>query len=149
MHAHVPCPACRRHVRASDVSCPFCAKPLPSDLAARAVPANNGRRLNRSALFAFAATLTVTGCGASVEPGQSGDTGIGDARSDGSPDDGGNVALYGAPADTGVLDTGGPAPAYGLPPEDTGTDTRTDAKDDTKDDDGGAAPAYGLPADAG
>lgn len=132
----IPCPACRRHVRA-EAACPFCKSALPSDV--RAVPSSS-TRLGRGALFAFA--VSVAACGGSTEsdpPTTTTDTGAAKSDtgtttdtgggSDTSVDDtGGPVAAYGAPADTGVVDTGpadtgpkddgGPAPAYGLPPSD-------------------------------
>lgn len=49
-----PCPHCRRHVRVSETSCPFCAADVRtlSALPERAMPAT---RLGRAALFAFGA----------------------------------------------------------------------------------------------
>jgi len=132
----IPCPSCRRHVRAGDESCPFCASAMPAD--ARAVPALNGR-LGRGALFAFA--VSVAACGGSTESDtttdsgaatDSGATDTGTAKDTAVEDTGGPVAAYGGPPDTGLIDTGttdagadvrdsgGPAPAYGLPPSDGG-----------------------------
>lgn len=131
----VPCPSCRRHVRAGDSSCPFCAASLAS--AGQPVPAAS-TRLGRGALFAFA--VSVAACGGSTET-ETKDTGV-------ATDTGGPAPAYGAPvdtgvADTGVTDTGGAVAAYGAPPDtgvaDTGTPT----------DDGGPAPAYGLPPSDG
>ena len=132
----IPCPSCRRHVKAAG-ACPFCHAALPAD--ARAVPAAS-TRLARGALFAFA--VSAAACGGSTESDPktvTGDTGTAKAdtgtTTDSMVDDtGGTVAAYGAPADTGtvdtgstkdsstkdVLDDGGPAPAYGLPPMDGG-----------------------------
>src|SRR5262249_46659282 len=128
----IPCPSCRRHVRAGDSSCPFCTSALPADHASRAVPSAT-TRLGRSALFAFA--VSVSACGGSTE-GEPTTTDTGTSKtdtgtsktdtgsaSDTSVDDtGGPVAAYGAPADTGTMDDdGGPAPLYGLPPSDSGS----------------------------
>jgi hypothetical protein len=136
----IPCPTCRRHVRVGDATCPFCASALPHDHASRAVPSAS-TRLGRSALFAFA--VSVSACGASTESEPvvtdtgttKGDTGTtngdtGNAADTLVNDTGGPVAAYGAPADTGPVDTGspdtgttddgGPAPLYGLPPPDGG-----------------------------
>lgn len=125
----IPCPSCRRHVRAA-ATCPFCASALPVEM--RAVPASS-TRLGRGALFAFA--ISAAACGGSTESDKTiSDTGAsstdtGTKPSDTSVDDtGGPVAAYGGPPDTGVTDTGTSS--------DTGADTR---------DSGGPAPAYGLP----
>ncbi|MGZ3423578.1 MAG: hypothetical protein ACXWUG_06460 [Polyangiales bacterium] len=131
--AFVPCPSCKRHVRSGDEACPFCASSMPGD--ARAIPAlANGRRLGRSALFAFA--VGVAGCSSSSDGGgtttDSGTADTGSKADAADEDTGGGMALYGAPADTGTPDTG----------------SKTDAGDDVNDT-GGAAPAYGLPADSG
>lgn len=127
----IPCPSCRRHVRGA-VACPFCKTALPGDL--RAVPASS-TRLGRSALFAFAVTVSACGGSTETEPptvtdtgAKAGDTGTTPGDTAVVDDTGGPVAAYGAPADTGTADTGttdtgpkddgGPAPAYGLPPGD-------------------------------
>ena len=141
----VPCPSCRRHVRAGDGACPFCAAALPSD--PQVVPAAT-TRLGRGALFAFA--VGVAACSSSGDDGAPADTGVSDT---GNP-----APAYGAPVDASVTeggvdggpkDTGGMSAAYGLPP-DTGVDATSpdtgasDAAADTSDT-GGPAPAYGLP----
>lgn len=120
-----PCPACRRHVRASDGQCPFCATPLA---VLPTVPSAVGR-LARGALFAF--TSSVVACGGTTAPepppGSIGDSGStrdarADAPLDSLPLDTGNIAPpYGIPPDDGgVDDTGGPMAEYGAPPVDTG-----------------------------
>lgn len=128
----IPCPTCRRHIRGGTETCPFCATALPNDHLSRATPSSSSR-LGRSALFAFA--VSVSACGASTEGEPITDTGTAKTdtgtsdtatKSDGLVDDtGGPVAAYGGPPDTGSPDTGsadddgGPAPAYGLPPPDS------------------------------
>jgi len=111
--ALAPCPACRRHVRAAEGACPFCAASLGTP---QLVPGAAGR-LARGAVFVFASS--VIGCGASTsgEPIPA-DTGSAtDTRADY-----GNIAPpYGVPADTGtddgtVDDTGSPMTKYGAPP---------------------------------
>jgi len=119
----VPCPSCRRHVRANENACPFCSSALPEGLA----PIPGARaRMSRGALLAFASTLAVTGCGASTEA-PAGDAGM--ETSSG--------ALYGGvpvdarldtatAVDTSVSDTSGPEDTgmagtlYGLPPPSDG-----------------------------
>src|SRR5580704_4332328 len=58
-----PCPACARHVKQSDNTCPFCGNRVPCvNVPARAVVG----RLSRAALFAAGAaglTLAATDCG--------------------------------------------------------------------------------------
>src|SRR4051812_45810637 len=124
--AFLPCPSCKRHVRAGDEACPFCASSMPADVRVAAAPT---RRLGRSALFAFA--VGVAGCSSEggVVPvyGAPAPTDTG-AKLDAEDDPGGGMALYGAPADTGAPDTG----------------TKSDGGDDVMDS-GGPAPAYRLP----
>lgn len=130
----VPCPSCRRHVRAGDGDCRFCGTHLPADPAV--VPALRGR-LPRGAVFAFASTLAVAGCGGSTET---------ETASDAAVDTGGNASLYGAPADTGsadgtATDTGTSMSLYGAPADAAVVDS---GPPDT----GGNASLYGAPADA-
>jgi len=117
-----PCPSCHRHVQASEGACPFCAAPLGKPMAVPSLP-NVGGRLARGALFVFASSVGVVACGSSTD----------------TP----------TPTDTGVTDTGGPAPAYGAPADtgstvDTGT-LDSGATDGTVDDTGGPMPKYGAP----
>jgi len=126
----VPCPSCRRHVRSTEQSCPFCASSLPEDLRARpnAAPAN--KRLHRSVLFAagaVAGAVVIGACSSSSDgtptpPTDSGTTS--DATSsDGTPDDGNPAVMYGpAPFDTAPDDDGAPMPKYGGPPVDSSAD---------------------------
>lgn len=110
----VLCASCRRHVRRDDPSCPFCAAAISGD----AVAPPPGWRMSRGALFAFASSVAIAGCGSEVVP------------------------VYGAPSPDAATDantdTGGPAPAYGAPAVDTGG---------MADDTGGAMPLYGAAPD--
>jgi hypothetical protein len=118
--ALVPCSSCHRHVRSDEAACPFCGG-APS---IGPTPRSPGARLSRSAAFAFASALSVAACGGEVaKPTDAG----ADTRADGDVDDGGNVALYGAPAPEdvgpeptdvgpGPDDDGGPRPLYGGAP---------------------------------
>lgn len=145
-----PCSGCRRHVRADVSTCPFCGTAGPATIPAPRVVA---QRLSRSALLALGASAIVLGCSSGDGTSTETDSGSGtDAVAD---------AVDGS-LDTGPVDTGGPAPAYGAP-ADTGTpsDGASDATDSgttpdaAKDsgadaggdatDSGGPAPAYGLP----
>jgi len=54
----VPCPACQRHVRVSEVSCPFCTETLSQSLRNRSAEPLPAARLGRAALYAFRASLT-------------------------------------------------------------------------------------------
>ncbi len=169
MNPLVPCPGCARHVRAAERACPFCAAALPTNLAAGAVP-NTTARMKRAAVFTFATSLAIAGCGStttsndasvtadtgadtgpSTDNGPSTDAGFDsgvfvDAGTDTGPDDdGGIVAAYGLPADAGFPeDTGGIAPPYGIAPKDAGGQ-----------DDAGSFPEVGVrygappPPDAG
>src|SRR5258708_2486102 len=66
----VPCPECSRHVRVSELQCPFCA--LPLDLANTPPPQLPRSRLSRAATFAFGATFVsataISACGADDAP---------------------------------------------------------------------------------
>lgn len=139
MKTLVPCSGCGRHVRASDSACPFCGHAIESDASLRAAPRPNGARIGRAAIFAFGATLAATSAIA-CSPSNPG----GDAQAqDGSVQDAGNMALYGAPApDSGVGDDGSPGARYGAVPA-------PDA-DDTDASDGSPGARYGAPpTDAG
>jgi hypothetical protein len=160
-----PCPSCRRHVRTTEASCPFCAAALPGDLADRVIPAPPGRlsrwgrkrpqtpapegRLSRAAVFLFGASLAVTGCGSDVTTdrsaagvggsgGAGGNTATGTTSTGG--DTGGDVPLYGGPPpdfDAGPDDDGGGQAEYGgPPPSDAGSGSGED---------GGSIPIYGSP----
>jgi hypothetical protein len=55
----VPCPSCRRHVRAGEASCPFCKATFAEALAAPSPGpvVSSSRPLSRAALLFAAATL--------------------------------------------------------------------------------------------
>lgn len=125
----VPCSACDRHVRTTHPACPFCAAPLPSDLARRAVPPAPNR-LGRAAAFAFGASITLTACDRDVAsdaapPGSEGSTG-GTIRTiyggppppydAGSPDDRGDVTSDAGGAGAPHPDHGGGGTLDGGPP---------------------------------
>lgn len=103
-------------------------------------------RLARGAVFAFASSVIAVGCSSEDAKPVAADTGT-------VTDTGGAAPAYGAPADdtgtsdTGMTDdTGGPIAAYGAPP-DVGVDaSAADASDDgTVDDTGGSGAKYGAP----
>ncbi len=133
----VPCLSCGRHLRLSETACPFCGAAITDDMSARLIGVPS-QRLGRSAVFAFAATLAVTGCGSTVtEVGDAGGTAT-DASTDakaatdggGAVEDGGLHPVYGAPPSQ---DSGGAMPVYGSPPQrDAGVDS------------GGSMPIYGA-----
>jgi hypothetical protein len=63
----VPCPACARHVKQGDSTCPFCGASAPVASPPLAAPTATGR-LSRSALFAARAAgvaLAAAGCSSS------------------------------------------------------------------------------------
>lgn len=120
----VPCPSCKRHVLSAEAACPFCAAPLPADLAARAIPSAS-TRLSRAAAFVFGASVAVAGCGTDTDGGGSGggEGGSMSSSSTGPDDDGGVMALYGDPVpDGGPDDDGGGMAEYGAPAPDGGSD---------------------------
>ena len=116
-----PCPACSRHIKTAEPTCPFCKASLPEAHAVAAIPGATSR-LSRAAAFAFTASLAVSGAsvgaagcsGGVATPSPSGDaSSSGDASGDaahGPSDEGGVQPVYGAPA-------------YGGPPVDSGSST--------------------------
>lgn len=143
----VPCPGCRRHVRATEAVCPFCAAKAPAQGAPRAPAAQVAhRRLSRAAAFVFGATVGVAACSgeAVVEPGGGGgEGGEGASTSSGgqTSSSGGVGGSGGQPVfDAGPDDDGGTAALYGDPaPVDAGIDDGG-----TVDDGGGGEPIYGA-----
>ncbi len=128
------CPACARHVRVSEVACPFCRSELPESFRAL-VPLSPAKRLNRAALYALrmgAAAATAAACGGSVNSGDNdaGGTPPHNAQPDGSDDsDTGFTALYG-----GVAAYGGVAvPDAGAPEPDAAVDASADAGTEERD----------------
>ena len=133
----VPCPACARHIRGSETSCPFCDATTHGliDSAPREPP-RGGRSLSRAAL-ALASIAAVTACGKTS-----------------SPADGGPPPTMADPAPPGPNTETPSAPAYGGPPPMLTTDAAAPSPRTT---DGGAppkpapimqnlpAPAYGGP----
>ena len=101
-----PCPACARHVRASDARCPFCDGALGP---AHASPTPRGR-LHRAAQMAFGSALaaSLAGCGTGGPGEVDGGTITDSAASDATPADTGTrddaIAMpYGAPPSAGLL----------------------------------------------
>ncbi len=130
MNSLVPCPGCARHVRVGESACPFCSAGLSSAMADAVIPAAPAR-MKRAALFAFAATISVAGCGDSTPSGY----------------DSGVVADAGGATDSGrpATDSGAPATDSGRPATDAGTAVADSGGGPS--DAGGIAPLYGAPAD--
>ena len=82
-----PCLSCTRHVRSSEMACPFCGSSLP---AAPALMPRSVAGLGRAAIMAFGAVAVATEVGCNV------------------------------------------APAYGLPPVDSGADATFIGSDDAR-----------------
>ncbi len=128
-----PCAACARHIRVSELACPFCraeqsaaARTSPAPLAPRA-------RLTRAAMFALgtSAAAVASGCGA-----QASESKVVDDAGQGAADTGTDAPIipvpsYGQPGPPVQEDASGGA-LYGAPP----------ITDD-------AGPADAGPADAG
>jgi len=132
------CAACARHVRVSEVSCPFCGVALSDEFRASPAPLPPRARLSRAALFAFGTgTLAIAAACSSTSPGEpAADAGNGDA----AQGDGGNTGfptpLYGGSVHEPDADLQG-VDAYGGVPVEEGGNVIVDA-------------AYGGPAvDAG
>lgn len=140
----VPCPSCNRHVRATEMECPFCGDLV--DLATSPAPALPSSRLGRAATFAFGATLigatSMMACGGDSDDGDDGGTG-GTVANGGSSGKAGTGGSAGAPNSTGA--TGAVAPAYGAPATGGTTGTGGGSNAGTA---GSPQPLYGAaPAD--
>ncbi len=91
VRAHLSaCPACRRHVRVTELACPFCGDALGDSFRAMVAPAPLTVRLSRAALLALGTgTLSLAAaCGGATSgtPGDAGQAGQGDAQSSDVPD---------------------------------------------------------------
>ncbi len=105
-----PCPACRRHVRKTETTCPFCSASV--SLASVPAPVLPGSRLGRAATFAFGASLV----GATALVSCSSDDGPGTAVYGGPP-----VPSAGAGGEATEPGNGGAGTAiYGGPPASAG-----------------------------
>ncbi len=127
----VPCPCCRRHVRAAETACPFCACALPEHQGTSAASKPRGR-MNRAALFAAGAALL----GAAACDTSSGPVGM---------------PVYGAPVPDASADTVSDVPIERLPLPDGRTDGNMEeagGSDDAASDRGQVA-IYGAPAPLG
>ena len=95
----VQCPACDRHVRASESACPFCgAEHIPEAPSRRTVAG----RVGRAAIFALGASMSLAACGETTMPPAPAygtppaDAGPGDTDAGEMEEDAGTVAaLYG------------------------------------------------------
>jgi len=109
----VPCPECGRHLRRTEISCPFCGVPVADAFARAPERQLPPFRMSRAGLIAFAAaSVTAPGCGGVT----TGIAGSGDSVGGGMPSAGGQFGSGGTSATGGTLDTGGvPAVFYGAP----------------------------------
>lgn len=135
MNHLVPCPSCARHVRQSELACPFCSVKLALEHVSPALPRS---RLGRAATFAFGASLvgatSLVACGGESETSKPdgggadtrGGASSGGTSAAGTAGAGGNSA-GGSSAGTFNGFGGNIAPPYGIPPM------------------GGYAPTYGAP----
>lgn len=130
------CSGCSRHVRASDVACPFCGD------TARGEVASPLSRATRAAMVFGGAALVTTAvaCGGSTTPlygAPAPDAALEDAAADTSAS-----TLYGVPPLDAAADAdASPSAAYGGPPRDAAppADAEPDAEDASP------GPLYGLP----
>ena len=141
MNQLAPCPHCKRHVRVTESTCPFCDASVGTALAARARPSVSTRGLSRASILALGASMAAalgTGLleGCADEPDPDGDD-MDKPAADGGVPPGTNVPVYGAPVqpDAGSNNPpqrqdGGMVVIYGAP-------VQTDA--------GRVQPVYGAP----
>ncbi len=111
----VACRSCARHLRVSELRCPFCGSAMDVDVRARPAPRPPAMRLSRAALFALGtggAVLPVA-CGAGAPEVESlSDAGRGESSNASTT----STFNYGVP--------------YGLPPGDSGSTGAHDAGHD-------------------
>jgi hypothetical protein len=118
----VHCPACDRHVLATEIACPFCEAPIP-EAATSETKGSAGRALTRAAIL-FAGATAISGCSDPVALyGPAPIDGSSDAVQDSNLPD--VVTLYGpGPVDAGPdardADTGDVSVLYGPAPTDAG-----------------------------
>jgi hypothetical protein len=169
----IACPACARHVRISEPTCPFCKGSLAEAALAFTARQAPTQRLSRAALYAFGmgSITVVAACGGAVAGGSGGpggkDSGADDANvlsdsGQGNPFPDVIETIYGAPfdasfeQDTGEPDDAGFAqdvsslPPYGIsPPFDAAQEPDADTDDGSTDAgnpaDVGVAVPYGVP----
>jgi hypothetical protein len=101
-----PCPACARHVRASEDACPFCRASVSASLRALPAPEPPRRRLSRAALLAFSAGAAgmTAACGGRASNTGDLDASNGDVT---SATDGATEALGSGGSDGGAGEGGG------------------------------------------
>lgn len=159
----VVCPSCNRHLRRSEITCPFCDADVGDAMANAAPRPIPVERLGRTAIFAFAAAnLGVAACGGVVETPApvpvDGSVNTGGAAGAGGAGNGGFIAQphYGAPPPpTGGFGNGGAStggttgsggyvivPPYGVPPPPSGGAPSTGGVNGS---DGMGTPIYGAP----
>jgi hypothetical protein len=129
----LPCPACDRHIRASERDCPFCGTAFERDDASATPPAFPAKRLGSVAIMMFRTTAfgaAIAACGGTdtsdaasdggseVGNGAGGSVGIGGAPNDNI---GGSLGQGGSPGQGGGINVGGSQiGAGGAPPYDGG-----------------------------
>jgi hypothetical protein len=158
MNQLVPCPSCRRHVRQSEESCPFCSSALSLSHVPEAVLPRG--RLGRAATFAFGATLAsatvLAACGGESESGKEGSGGTsaagasaGSSSASGSNSGGSSSQAGTAAGGAGVAGQAqggtGFGPVYGAPPGGTGNDNTSGSAGQASGGTGTAGPVYGAP----
>jgi hypothetical protein len=123
MRSLVPCPECGRHLRRTEISCPFCAAPVADALARAPERPLPPFRMSRAGVLAFlAASVTGPGCGGvattgTAGSGDSGSSGVGGLLgTGGTVSAGGQLGRGGTTENGGAPDSGGvPAVFYGAP----------------------------------
>ena len=129
-----PCPGCTRHVRTTEVKCPFCAATL--ELSGGSPPALPAERLSRAATFGFQSLLRVgaVAVAAAAVPnissciaayggppfGEGGGTGVAgsggtSASTAGAGNAGGQLSTGGSTGGTVTAGTGGTSGSGGAP----------------------------------
>ncbi len=138
------CPACARHVRLDEPSCPFCRAPLPSSFRETTAPPRSATRLSRAALYALGVgtlSMSSVACGGS-RSGFEKDGGLPPGVEDApSPDyDSQYGILYGLPGLPSPVDMDGGRDSRADAARDAGA---TDAQADASFPCGSVGAAYG------
>jgi hypothetical protein len=113
----VPCPACDRHVRLTERACPFCATALDARRTVPTLPLP-GVGVGRLALFTFALSASLAGCGEPARPlAPNAPIDATDAGADAAPSDASATTATDAGRTHGDDDPiGSFHPLYGVPP---------------------------------
>jgi hypothetical protein len=102
MSHFVLCPSCKRHVRPTEVDCPFCSRVIPEEVRSAAPLPAPPTGLSRTRAYAFRAAIVASVAGVACGSGeQNPGPGDGGGATGGSTASGGSAGSTGGNAGTG------------------------------------------------